>query len=48
MGGKTLGVAKVICLSTWEFQGQKAGVGGLGSRAWEAYRGLLGKHLKCK
>jgi hypothetical protein len=32
MGGKALGLAKIICPSTGECQGQEAGVGGLGSR----------------
>jgi hypothetical protein len=33
MGGDALGLAKIICPSTEEFQGQEAGVGGFGSRA---------------
>jgi hypothetical protein len=33
MGGEALGLAKIICPSTGECQGQEAGVGGLGSRA---------------
>jgi hypothetical protein len=33
MGGEAFGLAKIICLSTGECQGQEAGVGGLGSRA---------------
>ena len=32
MGGEALGLAKIICPSTEECQGQEAGVGGLGSR----------------
>jgi hypothetical protein len=32
-GGEALGLAKIICPSTGECQGQEAGVGGLGSRA---------------
>ena len=32
MEGETLGLAKIICTSTGECQGQEAGVGGLGSR----------------
>jgi hypothetical protein len=35
MGGEALGLAKIICPSTGECQGQVAGVGGLGSRAEE-------------
>jgi hypothetical protein len=42
MGGEALGLAKIICPSTGECQGQEAGVGGLGSRAGEGYRGLSG------
>jgi hypothetical protein len=33
MGGEALGLAKIICPSTGECQGQEMGVGGLGSRA---------------
>jgi hypothetical protein len=33
MGGEALGLAKIICPSTGECQGQKAGVGGLENRA---------------
>jgi hypothetical protein len=33
MAGKALGLAKIICPSTEESQGQEVGVGGLGSRA---------------
>jgi hypothetical protein len=32
MGGEALSIAKIICPSTGEFQGQEEGVGGLGSR----------------
>jgi hypothetical protein len=42
MGGEAIGLAKIICPSTEECQGQEAGVGGLGSRAGEGYRGLSG------
>ena len=49
MGGEALGLAKVICPSRGECQGQEAGVGGLGSRAGRGYRGLserkLGKEI---
>jgi hypothetical protein len=30
LGGEALGLAKIICPSTREYQGQEAGVGGLG------------------
>jgi hypothetical protein len=33
MGGEALGLAKILCPSIAECQGQEAGVGGLGSRA---------------
>ena len=42
LGGEALGLAKIICPSTGECQGQEAGVGGLGSRVGGGYRGLLG------
>jgi hypothetical protein len=42
MGGEALGLVKIICPCTGECQGQEAGVGGLGSRAGEGYRGLSG------
>jgi hypothetical protein len=42
MGEKTLGLMKIICPSTGESQGQESGVGGLGNRAGEGYRGLWG------
>jgi hypothetical protein len=32
MGGEALGLVKIICPNTGEYQGQEAGVGGLGSR----------------
>ena len=32
MGGEALGLAKILCPSIGEFQGQEAGVGGLVSR----------------
>ena len=35
LGEEALGLAKIICPSTGEYQGQEAGVGGLGSRARE-------------
>jgi hypothetical protein len=40
MGGKALGLAKIICPSTGECQGHEVGVGGLGSRAGGGYRQL--------
>jgi hypothetical protein len=45
MGGEALGLAKIICPSTGECQGQEAGVGGLGSRAGGGFRGLLERKL---
>jgi hypothetical protein len=33
LGGEALGLAKIICPSIGECQGQEVGVGGLGSRA---------------
>ena len=50
MGGEALGLAKIICPSTGECQGQEAGVGGLGSR-WKGggdrgfSEGKLGKGI---
>ena len=32
MGEEALGIAKIICPSTGEYQGQEAKVGGLGNR----------------
>jgi hypothetical protein len=32
MGGEALGLGKIICPNTGQFQGQEAGVGGMGSR----------------
>jgi hypothetical protein len=45
MGGEALGLVKIICPSTVEFQGQEAGVGGLGSRIRGGYRGLSERKL---
>jgi hypothetical protein len=45
MGGEALGLSEIICPSTGEFQGQEAGVGGLGSRAEGRYRGLSERKL---
>jgi hypothetical protein len=40
-----LGLEKIICPSTGEFEGQEVGVGRLGSRARGVYRGLLERKL---
>jgi hypothetical protein len=40
--GEALGLLKIICPSTGEYQGQEAGVGGLGSRVRGQYRGFSG------
>jgi hypothetical protein len=45
MGREALGLVKIICPSTGEFQDQEAGVGGLGSRAGGGYRGLSERKL---
>ena len=45
MGGEALGPVKVLCPSIGECQGQEAGVGGLGSRAWGEYRGFSERKL---
>ena len=37
-----LGLAKIICPNTGEYQAQEAGVGGLGSRVGGGYRGFCG------
>jgi hypothetical protein len=42
MGGAALGLAKIICPSTGECQGQKVGMCRLGSKEREGYRGLWG------
>jgi hypothetical protein len=42
LGGEALGLAKIICPSTGECQGQEAGVGGLGNRAGGGCRRLSG------
>jgi hypothetical protein len=45
MGGEALGLAKIICPSIGECQGQESGVGGLGCRAGRGgggYRELWG------
>jgi hypothetical protein len=41
-----LGLAKIICPSTGECQGQEAGVGELGSRLRGRYRGLSERKLE--
>jgi hypothetical protein len=40
MGGEALGIAKIICPSTEEWQGCDVGVVGLGNRAW--VEGIVG------
>jgi hypothetical protein len=50
MGGEALGLAKILCPSIGECQGQEAGVGGLGSRGrgeviGDFWRGILGKGI---
>jgi hypothetical protein len=45
MGGETLGLAKIICPSTGEFQGQKARVCGFGEQGGEGFRELSEKKL---
>ena len=40
MGGEALGLAKIMCPSTEECQGQEAEVGGLGSKVGGGYRGV--------
>jgi hypothetical protein len=42
MRGEALGLAKIICPSTGECQGQEVGVSWLGSRVGGGYRGLWG------
>jgi hypothetical protein len=46
MGGEALGLAKILCPSTGECQGQEVRVGGLGSRAEGGYRGLWERKLQ--
>jgi hypothetical protein len=45
LGGEALGLAKIICPSTGECQGQEAGMGGLGNSVGEVYRGLSERKL---
>jgi hypothetical protein len=40
MRGEALGIAKIICPSTGEYQGQEVGVGGLGSSVGEGIGGF--------
>jgi hypothetical protein len=42
LGGEALGLAKIICPNSGEYQVQEAGVGGLESRVEGGYKGLLG------
>jgi hypothetical protein len=41
----SLGLAKFICPTTEEWQGQETGVGGLGSRARGGHKGLSERKL---
>jgi hypothetical protein len=43
--GEALGLVKIICSSTGEYQGQEAGVGGLESRAGGRYRVISERKL---
>jgi hypothetical protein len=45
MGGESLGIAKIICPSTGECQGQETEVGGLGNKAGGGYMGLSERKL---
>jgi hypothetical protein len=45
MGGKALGLSKIICPNTGECQGQEAVMGGLGSRVRGGYRGFSERKL---
>jgi hypothetical protein len=45
MVGETLGLAKIICPSKGECQGQEAGVSGLGIRVGGVYRRLSERKL---
>jgi hypothetical protein len=42
LGGEDLGLAKIICPNTGEYQDQEAGVGEFESRVGREYEGLLG------
>jgi hypothetical protein len=46
MGREALGLAKILCPSIGECQGQKVGMGGLGSRAGGGYKGLSERKLE--
>jgi hypothetical protein len=41
LGGEALGIAKIICPNTGEYQGQEVDVGGLESKVGGGYKGLL-------
>jgi hypothetical protein len=41
-GREALGLGKIICPSTGEYQGQEAGLDGLGSRTGGGNKGLWG------
>jgi hypothetical protein len=45
MGGESLGFAKILCSIIGECQGQKVGVGGLGSRGRGDFQRKLGKGI---
>ena len=45
VGGKVLGLAKILCPSIEECQGQEARVGGLESRGRGGYKGLSERNL---
>jgi hypothetical protein len=45
MGGEALGLAKIICSSTGQYQGQEVGVAALRSRAGGGYMGLSERKL---
>jgi hypothetical protein len=45
VGGEALGLSKIICPSTGEYQDQEAGVGRMGSRVGGGDRGLSERKL---
>jgi hypothetical protein len=45
MGGKAVGLAKIICPSIGECQGQEAGSGWVGEQGRGGYRGFLERNL---
>jgi hypothetical protein len=48
MGGKALGLGKIICPNIGECQVQVVEVGAFGSGVVVVYRELSGERLKCK